>query len=239
MRPPRIAAFVLALALGLAACSGGDAEEPASATPTQEAVAPTEEAGTPTEQAGAASPSPEASDQASPAQASTGVATEAGSQAASGDVTPPGTQLSIGEAATLDYTYTDDVAGVVAIAPTAIERGDIADLADFDLDAELQASQPYYVRMTITNAGDTNLEFTDPGTQFEAVDDRGTAFSPAILFYGFDRCQHESAPAGFTSGVSYESCLLFLLPQEATVSALRYARFDTPYADGPLVWEQG
>lgn len=55
--------------------------------------------------------------------------------AASQEITPPGTELKIGETATVPYTFGGSE-GTIAITVTGIEKGEEADLADFGEDAE-------------------------------------------------------------------------------------------------------
>ncbi len=230
-RSGSLSALLLAVALALTGCGGGAAEEEPTAAQSDEAAteAATEEESEPAE-----------TEEESEAEESEGAESEGTAAAAgSGEKTAPGSTLAIGEPATVDYA-SGGTQGVVQILPTAIEAGDIADLAGFEMDEEARSMKPYYVRLTLTNVGDTNLEFTDPSSSISGIDDRGTEFPATIFFGAFDRCPYESAPAGFTSGVSYESCLTFLVPQEASIQGLSYSSFDTPYDfDNPVTWEQG
>jgi hypothetical protein len=64
-----------------------------------------------------------------------------------------GTELSVGEEATVPFLLPNGPEVPIALTVTDIEVGNIADLSNFDIPADLQEAQPYYVRFTYTNQG--------------------------------------------------------------------------------------
>lgn len=59
-----------------------------------------------------------------------------------------------------------------------------------------------------------------------------------IIIGSFEKCESESAPAGFVKGQSYETCDVFLLPPGASLQAVEgTGGFDTPTFEFPITRE--
>lgn len=241
---PRLASAAAVTALlavtGLA-CSGADP----TSTPTAPArtsapatTAPTPTEATPTPTAADATPTAEATgpttatDTAAPTAPAAPTATAA---AEAGGLTPPGTELGFGEAATVPYDDADRTS-TLEVTVHAIEMGSPEDLADFNLEPDQADDTPYYVPVTVTNVGTGDLS----EASFLGISARvpNATLSPLIFFGTFDRCPRTTAPTGFTNGVSFDTCFTYLV-DEGTVEAVVWdyiAGDQAQYFHDPIVW---
>ncbi|EHR63734.1 hypothetical protein [Saccharomonospora cyanea] len=219
MRKRRItlAAAVAALGLGLTAC--GDTETGAAQP------ADTTKAGT-----SSASASPTSSE--APAPEST-EAKPSGSSA-SGDVTAPGTELKVGETATVPFTYGTDMSGTIAITVTAIEQGAPADLAAFGDRAK--GLVPYFIKYQVENVEGTDLSYSSVRLRATTADGRGTGVIISGDVEG--KCESETADRDFTTaGASYETCALQASREGIEVVGAEFSDGDD-YLDDPVVWSE-
>jgi hypothetical protein len=214
MKPGRIAAWVIAAVAvpGLAACSGSS---PASSASSPVASS---SAGT-----------------SSPAQSPTGSQTAAqGQTAGSGSLTPPGTHLAFGGAATVGWVPPSQDTGTGAhhgiklkVAVVSIQKGTMADFRNVELNANERKSTPYYVKLRVTALSSTPVpKDSDPAITFTAIDDRGQQ-QQSITFLGtFSRCDDPMPPKQFGGSIQ----------RVQWDNGPAAANEVTPYFDRPIVW---
>lgn len=215
-----------ALALGLAACGGGSDNGGAvtSASTTASTTASTQ------------ATTPDTN-------------TTASSNASGGALTAPGTKLGFGQAATVGWVPPARFNGTIAqtgyrlqITVKSIERGSIDDFKNIQLDAREKASTPYYVTVSVKALEDVNVGTDDPDISFDAIDDRGQEQGSVTFFGTFDRCDDKTVPRPFKAGLSYDSCLAYLMPSGGSIQSVQWrngpsrANDVTPYFDKPIVW---
>ena len=234
MKPGRTAAWVItAIALpGLAACSGtSSGSSPAS--PGSSSAATT-----------SSPPHPQAQSQA----AST--PTAQGQAAGSGSLTPPGTHLAFGGAATVGWVPPSQDTGTGAhqglklrVTVVSIQKGTLADFRNVELNANERKSTPYYVQLRVTALGSTAPpKDSDPAITFNAIDDRGQEQQSVTFLGTFSRCDDPFPPKQFVSGKTYQSCLTYLIPGGGSIQKVQWdngpsaANQVTPYFDRPIVW---
>ncbi|WP_081192056.1 hypothetical protein [Saccharomonospora piscinae] len=209
-----LAASIAALGFGLTAC-GGDDDSQASTTESSGAAAPSDSAPPPSSEASAGD--------------SAGDAADGGS---SDEVTAPGTELQVGDTATVPYTYGTDQEGTVAITVTAIEQGESADLAEFGDRAN--GLVPYFVKFTVENVEGTDLSYSSVSLGAVTADGRGTGVVISGDVEG--KCESESADGDFTSaGATYESCTLQAAQEGVEIAGAEFDEGDD-YMDEPVVW---
>jgi len=165
-------------------------------------------------------------------------------------LTPPGTQLSLNEAADVGWSPPSTFASAgmrtsipLEVAVSAIQKGTPSDLKDVSLDADEKGATPYYVMVHVTNRGATAPASDDPDLTFQAIDDRGQR-QPSLTFIGgqFKRCDDRRPPRAFARGKSYDSCLTYLMKGGGSIHEVRWT--DGPssktsvsaYLDKPVVW---
>jgi hypothetical protein len=158
--------------------------------------------------------------------------TETANDAASETESPAQpTALPTGELATVMLTA-GRRSGDADVTVTQVRRGRIADLRDFVLDARTRTSTPYYALVRVRNTGDANL--SGAAVPLWGLDSTGTVLPPARVRGVFTRCQTRALPNGFTAGKQTRTCLLFLVPKGARLTAVQY-RFDDE-TTAPISW---
>ena len=74
------------------------------------------------------------------------------------ELSPEGSQLEVGDTATVAYEVKQGVVGVLDIRVTRLEKTSFKkSFVGWDLDQGQKKSNPYFVRATITNRGETDL----------------------------------------------------------------------------------
>jgi len=235
----RIGALAV-IGLLLAGCSSGgepSASQSASAASTDEAEPSAGPANgsspTPAEESESEESESEESESDEPT-ASESESAEA-SAPASDELTPPGTELALGEQATVTESLTDG--SLIGLTVTSIEPGAIEDLAEFDLDAEERENlTPFYVSVVYENLGEVDLGNESVGSLAGYVG--AAAYQPTIFFADFERCQNESAPTELPQGASFESCLTYLV-EDGPLDQVGWdsGPEDANYLDDPVVWK--
>jgi hypothetical protein len=233
MKSGRTAALVItAIALPtLAACSGG------SSSGSNPAATGTAGGGNqPAATATAPASSPSASQSAAAAGAN--------------GLTPPGTHLGFGTAATVGWVPPTEDTGTGAhkglklqVTVESIQKGTIADFRNIELDANERKSTPYYVQVRLTALGSVAPpKNNDPALTFTAIDDRGQAQDNVTILGTFQRCDDPSPPTSFANGKSYQSCLTYLIPGGGSIKSIEWKDGPAPaddvsaYYDRPVVW---
>lgn len=164
------------------------------------------------------------------------------------DFIAAGTTLAVGEEANVPFLIPNGPEVPIGLTVREIEGGDIADLANFDIPADLVDARPYYVRFSYTNLGQEDLSNYQVAG-FVAIDADGTEIMPSTTLGGsepFATCQN-TAPATLKEGESHEGCLLFLVPDDGELASVGYRgnyRFeegkdteaDFPIYYNPVLW---
>jgi len=146
-------------------------------------------------------------------------------------VTPPGTELKLGDRAVIDYDNGIE-RGLLAITVTSIEPANQAEFAAA-YGEQAQGLTPYCTRYTVENLSGADFG-TKNGPQIEALveDDETTG---TFLTGGIPSCQPRMSPGDFDHpGARYETADLDATGADETVIAARYDEHD--YGDAPLVW---
>jgi hypothetical protein len=157
-----------------------------------------------------------------------------GGEAADG-LTPGGTELAVGETANVLYVTDAGDRAPLEVTVTAIERGDAADMAGFDLGDDA-GKIPWYVRVTVTNKSEVDLSDELITLGLEAYDDRHEQLGTLIITGDFPQCNNDYAPEGFVGGAGFEVCEPYLLHPDGAVSSAFWNELDTPYFDQPVIW---
>ena len=201
------AACVLVAAAGLlAGCSGDDEKKPSAAA------------------SGASSESASATPSAS---ASPYLPVPAGVE-----LTPQGSQLNVGDTATVAYEVRQGETGVLDLKVDRLEKTSLGkSFVGWDLDQGQKNSNPYFVRVTVTNRGDTDLGGRK--VPLYIVDGNNTLVEATTFASSFTPCQPGTFPKKFKPGKSMKACLVFLAPKKGELTAVSFRptqEFD------PITW---
>lgn len=146
--------------------------------------------------------------------------------------TAQGSELSLGETATMKWSPRANLTGTVDITVTKIIQAPIKDFSGFKLTKEMKKSTPYYVKAKVTNAGSSNLS----GVELPLFLDNGSdvLFPSAQITSSFKPCPSKPLPKKFTNGKSTNLCLVYLAAQGTKMEFLALR----PSEDfEPIVWE--
>ncbi len=145
-------------------------------------------------------------------------------------LTEAGATVEVGEPATAVYDDGERLS-VLTVSVTKVVKGSIKDFKSFVLGPQERASTPYYVSATVTDEGPRPLGQTT--VPLYALDSTGTLFPATSLVGSFDRCAGGPLPSGFAPGDTVETCLVYLVPANATLQSVQLRTDDT--AD-PISW---
>ncbi len=135
-----------------------------------------------------------------------------------------GSELKLGESATVPHLVPNGPQVPIELTVTAIEEGSADDLSGFDIPADLQDARPVYVRYEYTNRSEEDLANQQIGA-FVAIDDRDQTHAPALAMNGpgtnFDQCR-ANVPGQLGPGESAEGCVMFMLHEDGAIEAAAY-----------------
>lgn len=155
--------------------------------------------------------------------------------------TAPGTELAIGDQATVQTTHRGKP-GLINVMVTSIDEGDPADLDSLELGDEMAGLTPYYVNLEIegADASAEALSYATVDGSFGGLLADGAGAVRLGPIGDFEPC--DSSDLGeFGEGKTATTCIAFLARGETMVTGATYLAFDSPYAvaDGqPLIWSQ-
>ena len=148
------------------------------------------------------------------------------------ELSPEGSQLEVGETATVAYELRQGVVGVLDITVTRLEKTSLKkSFVGWDLDQGQKKSNPYFVRATVTNRGDTDLG--GKRIPLYIVDGTNTLVEATTFTSAFPACEPGSFPKTFKSGRKMKVCLVFLSPKKGDLTAVSFR----PTQDfDPITW---
>ncbi len=148
------------------------------------------------------------------------------------ELTEPGTELELGDAATAAWTPRQDLVAVVDVTVTALERANLTrDFAGYRFEGESAQSTPYFVRADIDNTGETDLG--GRRLPLYGVDDAGRLVEPSVIDRAFKPCPGSTLPPAFAPGDTDDSCLVYLVGEG---NQLVSVMFRPPEGVAPLTW---
>jgi hypothetical protein len=122
--------------------------------------------------------------------------------------------------------------GVLDIRVSRLEKTSFRkSFVGWDLDQGQKNSNPYFVRATITNRGDTDLG--KKPIPLRIVDGTNTLVEATTFASAFPPCEPGSFPKKFKPGQKLKVCLVFLAPKKGDLTAVSFRptqEFD------PITW---
>ena len=132
--------------------------------------------------------------------------------------TPPGTELSFGDPATLVWQPTADLAGQLELSVDAVAEQRQSVFEGWLRDDAMEASRPYFVTVTLTNTGGSDL--AGQPVPLYLRDETGRLGAPWTLGGDFTACQSGPLPEPFEPGDETAMCLVYLVPDGGRVRDL-------------------
>lgn len=137
------------------------------------------------------------------------------------DLTPGGSSLEVGETATVAYEVRQGVVAVLDITVTRLEKTSFDEsFVGWDIDADTRAKKPYFVRATVTNAGETDL--AERPVPLYIVDGSNTLVEATTFGSAFKPCDPGLFPKSFPTGATLDACLVFLAPDKGDLTAVSF-----------------
>jgi hypothetical protein len=149
-------------------------------------------------------------------------------------LTEPGTQLGLGEEGVIAFERRQDEVAVLQIAVQKIERTTFAaSFPGWNLDAATATRTPYFVRVALTNEGETDLGGLKLANVLWASDG---ATLEAPNYYPADQlpaCVGAALPTPFAAGATAELCQVYFIAPGKTLENVTFSPFG---GQDPVTW---
>ncbi len=148
------------------------------------------------------------------------------------ELSPEGSQFEVDDTATVAYELRQGVVGVLDIRVSRLEKTSFKkSFVGWDLDPSQKKSNPYFVRATITNRGETDLG--GKKAPLYIVDGTNTLVEATTFASAFPPCEPGEFPKKFKPGQKLKVCLVFLAPKKGDLTAVSFR----PTQDyDPITW---
>ncbi|GGF32108.1 hypothetical protein GCM10011519_01890 [Marmoricola endophyticus] len=152
-------------------------------------------------------------------------------------LTPAGTQLRLGQPATVGFTQNADRRTTLKLTVTALRKGKPADLAAYALDDRARLATPYYADVTVANLGSGDVGRA--AVPLAALGSDGSSVTPSGFTTAPKQCRSSGPPAAlpvpFAQGATTATCLVYLLPPGTTAVRIGFQ----PATGDPITWRAG
>jgi hypothetical protein len=146
-------------------------------------------------------------------------------------VTPSGTQLTFGDAATVEHE-SDGEETLLTMRVESAEQGSLDDLQGFDLDDPYKKrGNYYYVRVQVKNAGKKTVGGVP--VPLWGISGDNTLLQAVEFKSSFAKCPTEPLPDKFKPKDTFKTCLVYLSPDKGDLQGVSY-RPTEQYA--PIEW---
>lgn len=147
------------------------------------------------------------------------------------ELTQPGSELSLGQSATVAYEPRQDTVAALKIKVTKLQRVTFDTFIGWKLDKKIRKTTPYFVDTKITNVGDTDLGGRP--VPLYIVDGQNRLIEASVFTQVFHPCAGATLPKKFENGDSTKACLVYLSPDHGDLTAVSFRptqEFD------PITW---
>ena len=163
---------------------------------------------------------------------------EGGDDAAPADLSEPGTELSVGDPATIPQ---GDDGATIGVKVTEITEGSSADLSKLKDADKYKDYTPVYVQYELSGTDSSSelggdiLDDVDP----ILADGRKASTLVIIGTSPFKKCDSNSIPKDFSPGETETTCQVAMVSSGQEVSGAQYSPYEGDYADdGAVVWKK-
>jgi hypothetical protein len=148
------------------------------------------------------------------------------------ELTPQGSELAVGDTASVAYEPRQGLVGVLDIKVTRLEKTTFKkSFVGWDLNAQDRKKSPYFVRATVTNRGATQLGGR-PAPLY-VVDGTNALLEATPFASEFTPCSPRVFPEKFGPGKTVKVCLVYLAPNGGDLVAVSFR----PTQDyDPITW---
>ncbi len=148
--------------------------------------------------------------------------------------TAPGTTLALGESGTVAWQVDAETTGTLDLVVSQVQRKGRKVLAGWVPEDQIADAMPYFVRASVTNAGETELGGAALPLYLRDV---SGVLTPAATFGSdFTRCPSTPLPESFAPGESAEICLVYTLAPKVAPDAMTFQPTSTELG---VAWRVG
>jgi hypothetical protein len=147
------------------------------------------------------------------------------------ELTAQGSELELGETATVAYEPRQELVGALDITVTRTDQANFRLFSGWQLKAETRKTTPYFVHAKIRNVGETDLGGLRP--PLYAVDGANRLVESSTFGSTFKPCPSADFPKRFRTGDTVKTCLVYLAPDRGELTGVSFRpteEFD------PIVW---
>jgi hypothetical protein len=147
------------------------------------------------------------------------------------ELTAQGSELELGETATVAYEPRQELVGALDITVTRTDRATFKLFSGWQLSADTKSKAPYFVHAKIRNVGETDLGGQRP--PLYAVDGDNRLIESSTFGSTFKLCPSADFPKRFRTGDTVKTCLVYLAPDRGELTGVSFRpteEFD------PIVW---
>ena len=145
--------------------------------------------------------------------------------------TDPGTRLDFGEPATLVWQPAQDLTGVLDLTVDSVTEQRQSVFDGWARDEAMAAARPYFVRVSLTNTGESDLG--GQAVPLYLRDGTGALGAPWTVGGDFTACQSGPLPTPFEPGAEADLCLVYLAPDGARIDDMV---FEPTEGYDPITW---
>jgi hypothetical protein len=135
-------------------------------------------------------------------------------------LTPQGTHLRLGRAATVAWKPDQATIGVLRLAVTRLQQVRISAFRDWRLGAATRASTPFFVHVTVTNVGRSDLSHVP--VPLYLLDRHKTLIQASTFRARFRACPSRPLPKRFGHGRRATVCLVYFAPRHGRLDAMSF-----------------
>ena len=147
-------------------------------------------------------------------------------------LTPQGTHLSVGDQAVVAYEPRQDEVGVLDLTVTKLEQTTTKKtLSAWQLTDAQQKSTPYFVHVSVTNVGESDLG--GRRVPLYAVNEDNLLLESTPFASSFEACPSTALPEKFGPGAAADVCLVYLAPNRGSLEAVSFRPEET---FDPIYW---
>lgn len=149
------------------------------------------------------------------------------------EFTEPGSELEVGQDATLAWHPAQGVDAKIDVTVTALERTTFKQtFQGWKLTDKTKSRAPYFVRAKVTNSGDAPVE-GGPDVPLYGLDGANNLVEASDFDSDFDACRPATLPQTFKPGDSVKACLVVLVPDKGDLVG---ATFRPTEETDPITW---
>lgn len=136
------------------------------------------------------------------------------------ELTAQGSELALGDKATVAYEPRQDEVAALDLTVTAIEKASFKLFVGWKLEPDTLKTTPYFIRAKVKNIGETDLGGRE--VPLYAVDGENRLIKASTFKSTFKPCPSELLPKKFATGDSVKTCLVYLAPDKGEVVAAEF-----------------